>query len=322
MKHRYPQVVERRYGFTLIELLVVIAIIGVLMSLLLPAVQKVREAADRASCQNNLKQIGLALNNHHAINGCFPPGRLTIQVDNDRSHDLHSGWIAHTLPFVEQENLYRLIDFNREWTVFDGPDVNGQRINLLRCPSAPSRRPNETNRAKGDYSATNLHFHSDVGLYPGYTDKQQYDNGGVLLNLTVKLGKDTRGNKTSEIYDGTSNTIMVAECAGRNMNWIGGKLVDGAGTGGNWSGAWANPDNELHIQGYTPSTRTRGHALRPPCAINCMNGGEIYAFHTGGANAVFADGSVHFLKAGIDIILLRALITIRGGETVTGSDLF
>jgi prepilin-type N-terminal cleavage/methylation domain-containing protein/prepilin-type processing-associated H-X9-DG protein len=303
-------------GFTLIELLVVIAIIGVLIALLLPAVQKVREAANRASCSNNLKQLGLALHNYHDANNCFPPADLTIKY---AAGNVASSWITRVLPYLEQENLYRQYDFTVNWDQApnDGDGaVNSTRISLLRCPSAPSKR-GETTRSMTDYSGTNLAYYADPGVYPGYTDKQQYANGGVLMDVTVSPGGDTTGNRIGDILDGSASTIMVAECAGRNQHWINGELDDGTVTNGSWGGPWANPGNELKVQGYDLATRTRGHALAPPCAVNCMNGGEIYAFHLGGANVLLADGSAHFLKDTTDIILLRALITIRGRETIS-----
>jgi prepilin-type N-terminal cleavage/methylation domain-containing protein/prepilin-type processing-associated H-X9-DG protein len=299
-------------AFTLIELLVVIAIIGVLVSLLLPAVQKVREAANRMSCQNNLKQIGIALQNYHSTHSCFPPAWLTIGTGGNA---VHSGWMYRILPNLEQDNLYRLIDPLQDFSVYDANGVNATRLAISRCPSAPTKR-NESTRSMTDYSPTNLTHLSPPGLLPGYKDQQQYHNGGVLLRVSVATpAGDTTGNRISEIYDGASNTIMVAECAGRNLHWINGELDNGAVTGGSWSGAWA-ANNELDIRGYNPTTRTRGGELLPPCAVNCMNGDEIYGFHPGGANVLLADASVHFLKYSTNITVLRALVTIHGSEVV------
>jgi prepilin-type N-terminal cleavage/methylation domain-containing protein/prepilin-type processing-associated H-X9-DG protein len=315
----------RRYaGFTLIELLVVIAIIGVLVSLLLPAVQKVREAANRSQCQNNLKQLGLALLNYHDGNNCFPPGALTI-TGTSHGNIAHS-WITNILPYIEQQNLHRRYDFSHHWANRSASETSpnetegviGTRIPILRCPSAPSKR-GESTRSMTDYSGINIHYDSHLGLLPGYRDLHQYNNGGVLLQVSIHAtGGDSTGNRVSDILDGSSNTIMVAEDAGRNQVWVMGELSHSSSVhGGSWGGPWANPGNEIQVKGYNPVTRTRGDELMPPCAINCLNGDEIYAFHPGGANVTMADGSVHFLRASTDITVLRALVTVRGSENIT-----
>jgi prepilin-type processing-associated H-X9-DG protein len=305
----------------LIELLVVIAIIGVLIALLLPAVQKVRDAADRMSCQNNLKQIGLGLQNYHATNNCFPPGYLRFGTGSGAPEQC---WIPRILPYIEQDNLYRNILFTDPttrdpvtWNANPNLPANQQQLAVLRCPSAPSKRNEPASGSSTDYSATNLRQHADLVEYGN--NLQLYVNGGVLNQVNVgATGGDTRGNKLSELYDGASNTIMVAECGGRPNVWVNGKI-----TGNTVAGQWANPGNELDVQGADPTTGKRGGEAPvdpyPPCAINCTNRDEIYGFHTGGANVVFADGSVHFLQSGIDIRTLRALITRQGRELVTAS---
>jgi prepilin-type N-terminal cleavage/methylation domain-containing protein/prepilin-type processing-associated H-X9-DG protein len=309
---------HRQGGFTLIELLVVIAIIGVLVSLLLPAVQKVREAANRMSCQNNLKQLGIALQNYHSSYGCFPPGVLVI-AGSPATH----GWIARILPSIEQENLYRLMDFSVAWNTGNNLNASPTKIPILRCPSAPTKRNEPATYSSTDYGGTNMFFDASVGVLPGYRDQQQYDNGGVLLRVNVPAtGGDTTGNRVSDILDGASNTIMVAECAARPEHWIGGELnstaVTGRYSGDFGNGGWANPNNWIRVEGSNPSPTapTRGGQANPPCAVNCMNDGEIYAFHTGGANVCLADGSVHFIRSNTNISILRALVTIRASEVI------
>jgi prepilin-type N-terminal cleavage/methylation domain-containing protein/prepilin-type processing-associated H-X9-DG protein len=311
------------HGFTLIELLVVIAIIGVLVSLLLPAVQKVREAANRASCQNNLKQLGLALQNYHTSNRCFPPGRTKVG-----SQDYH-GWIAYILPYIEQDNLARQIDLNLPYSDPKNVPAGVTHLTLLTCPSAPSKR-DISSGAMTDYSAANIYMSDAIAMtqnWSGYTSQAQYLNSGVLLRVTPAMipGGDTTGNQISDINDGASNTIIVGECGGREDGWISGRLDDHGtflvSTTAPHTGRWINPNNELGIFGFDLTTLTQGWPANnpsPPCAINCTNARELYAFHPGGANTVFADGSVHFLNASTDLRILRALVTIRGGELVNG----
>jgi prepilin-type N-terminal cleavage/methylation domain-containing protein/prepilin-type processing-associated H-X9-DG protein len=311
-------------GFTLIELLVVIAIIGVLVSLLLPAVQKVREAANRMSCQNNLKQIGLALNNYHAQNGCFPPSWLTIGQPG-------STWIARILPLIEQDNLYKGYDFSKTWDnqgLVNGAPLASTKLAIMTCPSAPSKR-NTGTEAMTDYASTNMWDYTSVGLLPGFASVGQYSNGGVLLQATpATSGTDTTGNRVADILDGTSNTIMVAESAGRPQVWANGTLTDGMSfTNINIDGGWAagataaptgggGAGSEIVVQGYDPQKKARG-GTSASCGVNCINAGEVYSFHPGGANVVLADGSVHFLTASTDLTTLRYLISIRDSHTVT-----
>jgi prepilin-type N-terminal cleavage/methylation domain-containing protein/prepilin-type processing-associated H-X9-DG protein len=313
-------------AFTLIELLVVIAIIGVLVSLLLPAVQKVREAANRASCQNNLKQLGLALHNYHTANNWFPPGQTHIRF----SPNLVIGysWITQILPYIEQENLYKRYDFNQQWaSTPDLPSKNetsgviGTRIKLVRCPSAPTKR-GETTRSMTDYSAVNLSHNGtdgdvlDTKYYGLPNPGPKFNNSGILFNTgTLPLGGDTSGINTSEIYDGTSNTLMVVEDAGRNPCWVNGELLSGPEY--NCSGGpWANPGNEVTVRGSVPGTTKKG-GPQGTCAVNCTNNHEVYSFHPGIANVLFGDGSVRGLRANVDLFTLEHLITRAGGEVVS-----
>ncbi len=311
----------RQAGFTLIELLVVIAIIAVLIGLLLPAIQKVREAAYRMKCSNNLKQLGLALHNYHDANQCFPPGRLkTAPVAGQTAVDYH-GWIAYILPYIEQGNLARGYRLDLPYKDPANVPIGGLHLEVLTCPSAPPGRDFDSG-AMTDYSATNIFVTGGVvDNYSDYPTKSAYHNSGVLKVVEpATLAGTTRGNRMTDITDGTSNTLMVAECAGREQHWLNNGIDLAVFTTGNWTGRWINPNNHLEVRGFDPTTNMQGWAPanpNPPCAINCTNAREIYSFHSGGANTVFADGSVHFLKSTTDLRMLRALITIRAGEVVT-----
>jgi prepilin-type N-terminal cleavage/methylation domain-containing protein/prepilin-type processing-associated H-X9-DG protein len=288
--------VRRPAGFTLIELLVVIAIIAILIGLLLPAVQKVREASFRIQCANNLKQLGLGLHNYHDANGGFPPARQDTPL-----HD----WVPFTLPYIELDNLYRQYNFSVAWdnAVNDGtkaaPKADQYQPKIFLCPSAPSVRSTTHNRGAIDYSPPNQIARPNPFLNVVPPSDSTYL--GVLgHNISRRI---------IDVVDGTAHTIILAEDAGRNQDWQMGKFV----SPNNNTGAWANPGTDITINGYDPATKSQPGA----CGVNCTNFNEIYAFHPGGANALFTDGHVQTLRAFTSINIIVPLITRKGGEVIS-----
>ncbi len=284
------------HGFTLIELLVVIAIIGVLIALLLPAIQKVREAANRSSCQNNLKQLGIALLHYHDATGGFPPGKTT-------KPKMHAT-IAYLLPYIEQGGLHGQYSMATNWDdkmTNDKPGgPNQAKLKVLVCPSAPPNREGPNNRGITDYSpCPALTPNNPFVLNPPSPD-------GTFLGV---LGLDT-SRRIAAVTDGTANTLMMLEDAGREQIWHMGKFVAATGS----PGSWADPGNTVSITGFDPTT---GKNLGP-CAVNCWNDNDAYGFHPAGAQGLFTDGSVRMLKAGLNINLMLALITRCQGENVCG----
>jgi prepilin-type N-terminal cleavage/methylation domain-containing protein/prepilin-type processing-associated H-X9-DG protein len=319
----------RRSGFTLIELLVVIAIIAVLIGLLLPAVQKVREAAARMTCQNNLKQLGLAFHNFHDVNQVLPPARLTgpapkFGVTTNADH----GFGVFVLPYVEQDNLYRMYNFNEDSraTPANGyPNTKNHlvvstRLKVMECPSTPQQKSMFNASASGH---TNFTFApGDYGplsgvrpaLQPAFIDTPGGDFRG-LIDIFPALYSLT------QVPDGTSNTIMLAEDAGRPLVYRAGKLdpvasaepYSGSGPFANGAG-WANPLNQWAIDGFDFTGTVRGGG----CFLNCINDDETYSFHTGGCNFLFGDGSVRFIRSSISTFAMSALVTRAGGEVRSG----
>lgn len=284
-----------RPALTLIEVLVVIAIIGALIAMLIPAVQKVRESASRAACGNNLKQLGLAFHSYHDANGGFPPvATVTPNVQ---------GWGVYLLPHLEQESLFQRYNWSKDCFDPANAPVVATQLAVMTCPSARKNRTQQGTvqgvswtSAAGDYLAL---MGVDPGLWalgiivsrPDYSGVLQYDEIAHMQNVT----------------DGTSNTIMLVEDVGRPERWEMGRLVPGQSSGG---AGWADYDNRAMLEGYDPSD---GQALGS-CGINCTNDNAIYSFHPGGAQTLFADGSVHLLPHSLSIEILASLVTRAGGE--------
>jgi prepilin-type N-terminal cleavage/methylation domain-containing protein/prepilin-type processing-associated H-X9-DG protein len=357
-----------RHAFTLIELLVVIAIIAILIGLLLPAVQKVRESAARTTCQNNLKQIGLALHNYDGANGTFPAAyRLLPTPDPDPNAQFAGpkkglSMLATLLPYIEQNNLFQQLNFNlSEFDTLNIPPsgphsgVNlayAQVVKIYLCPSDPTQPTLDYyNTCWGPYGngggatcfpggGTGSNLVPPPGQFWARTD--YFPVAGIQNALINALGLSSNYPAGTQmagtindpllpgggpvrvvaITDGTSNTMVISECGGKPVGYnhmrqiykseVDGLPVDGSiepvSSGG---GAWGDMFSYSALAGA--QCNNSGWRLGP-CMINYTSNNEIYAWHTGGANALFADGSVHFLTEAISAQVVVALVTRNGGE--------
>jgi prepilin-type N-terminal cleavage/methylation domain-containing protein/prepilin-type processing-associated H-X9-DG protein len=299
---------ERR-AFSLVEVMVTIGVIGVLVSLLLPAVQFARHAAARASCQNNLRQVGLALTNYHAAMGRLPPSPARAPVKHDENVLL--GWMALILPHLDQDALYRTsVLACRE---NDNPTSNPPHVGFatviptLVCP-ADGRLAPMTDR---------FNFTAAFTTYLGVGGTME---PGVSQTSAGIFGNGP-GPRLSDVTDGTSQTIMVGERPGPDSlqaGWWYPSFVgvgDGLGGPNNWMpfGAWI-----LWLQDRECAQARRGF-FGPGRLSNPCDRYHFWSLHRGGGNWLFADGSVRFLGYSADPVM-PALATLAGGESVTLPD--
>jgi prepilin-type N-terminal cleavage/methylation domain-containing protein/prepilin-type processing-associated H-X9-DG protein len=292
---------RRRPGFTLIELLVVIAIIAVLIALLLPAVQKVREAAARTQCTNNLKQLGLALHNYHDSHGAFPAGGSAVN---------RLGWHVYVLPYVEQDNLYKQFNLtaNASYTLTPGRlEFGVVKVPPYFCPSALVLTGNFASELVGGQQPFTTHYYGvlgPTGTNPATAQPYRtFINPGSTQGPYAEQGAFHRaqGNRITDITDGTSNTLAVGEISffndqssARYRTWIRG----------------CNDSNACS------SCKNVTNALNSP-GTSVYNDIAFGSKHSGGSNFCMADGSVHFVGASISLNTYRSLASRDGGEVAS-----
>jgi prepilin-type N-terminal cleavage/methylation domain-containing protein len=261
---------KRRGAFTLIELLVVIAIIAILIGLLLPAVQKVREAASRLKCQNNLKQIGLAMHNYHDRFNAFPPGYISNSGTSDGSGP-GWGWAAFLLPDLEQDNLHRLINFTLPVTHTQHAAARTANVPFLRCPSDLRQDPIANGEfvsnggLAGDLARSN--YVACYGNTPFLGEDSIVPSSHLVIDGISGRGMFYRNSRTriADVTDGLSNTLMVGERSGKAYisTWVG--VIPGA--------TWRSMNDDLNYGGIPSNLATSlvlGHACRqhPPSTPN------------------------------------------------------
>lgn len=255
----------RLTAFTLLELLVALAIIGVLLGLLLPAVQKVREAANRSKCSNNLRQIGVALHHYHDVHHTFPPGGIEWRPPGNHTKR-QLAWGTFLLPFLDQETVYRSLNLSKP---FDSPENAAGAATVLAVFLCPSKQRSNywfDNRAVCDYGGI---------LGQALFGNNNPPNGVLFFDKSISIPM---------ITDGTSHTLIISENTQRD------------------DGQWINAMNLFDVA--APINRA---PIYDP---------DIHSEHPGGANGLFADGSVRFLRESMNVSALAAIVTRAGGEPV------
>jgi len=316
-----------RPAFTLIELLVVIAIIAILIGLLLPAVQKVRDAAARMSCQNQMKQLGLALHGYNNAYGQFPPGAeavvLAKPIPNPSNNTTIQGtsWILYILPYIEQENVYKQYDFSQAYNSVTNGTVGGAFISTLYCPSGPNPKtfldPNTnmtTNPSTHYYGVmgpagtvsptTNPTLPTFSYVVGGPGANGAWSAHGILSQFQTASGSAStfRQIRVTDVTDGMSNTLMIGE---RSMAMPPGTA--------NPFRSWLRGNN-----GGSGATKNVTYPINSANMVyngsNNFNDLAFASLHTGGANFTMGDGSVRFIAQTIDMGIYMAAASIASGE--------
>jgi prepilin-type N-terminal cleavage/methylation domain-containing protein len=296
-----------RPAFTLIELLVVIAIIAILIALLVPAVQKVREAASRLQCQNNLKQLGLALHAFHDANKNLPAGVYGPSSTGAPTYNggIDLSYLVYILPYVEQQALYTRVNFGQGYNgASNVANINPVLVPVYQCPSTSMIEQNA-----GGVVGKAGHYQAVMGP-KGINPQTGVAYQGILLGAG-QGGASTQGMlypnskvRLTDVQDGTSNTLMVGEVSWENSNCF-----------RPWTRGWGGGDS-------SPAAGTGKNVNLTVSAINqkAYNGSgfndvSFGSNHTGGANFVFGDGGVRYVSQGIDMNTYVSLASRNGGET-------
>ena len=315
----------RRLGFTLVELLVVIAIIGILVALLLPAVQAARESARRSQCQNNLRQLGLAAHNFHDTykklpSSVRPSGATTLP---------RIAGLTFLLPFLEQSAACNKYDQSVNWSHANNLPLTSQRISTYQCPSSPDPlRKDGDPQVNGTTWVAGLVAVSDYS--PTIGVDQRLKAAGFVDDVGSGMLPKNGEPRLADVTDGLSNTILYAESAGRPFVYRNNRRVsENINANRVNAGGWPRPASDFSLDGSSFD----GAMLPGPCPLNCTNGEDIgsvsfpypyygsegtaepYAFHVGGAQFTLGDGSVHFIAQTIGIREFARLITRDKSES-------
>ncbi len=321
---------KNQRGFTLVELLVVIAIIGILIALLLPAIQSAREAGRRSTCLNQMRQLGIATHNHLDAQKVFYAAAAYYNKSTGRVYDnpstaeknasVRHNWMTALMPYLEEMSIHRNYNFKVAWNNSKNSKIIQSQISLLQCPSVPhtgGERLVPVNSG-GKMAAT-----ADYTVVENVSDKFYKAINAKVPKAANRLGLPDQADRLgiARVSDGLSKTMLIEEDAGRPFYYVSpGKLGPNSknytdkqdiNNGIALGGAWAQPDNKMTLVG------TQADGLKDPgtCFMNCTNNNELYSFHTGGSCAVLADSSTKFVPEDTDPLVFASALTRAGSET-------
>ena len=320
-----------RDAFTLVELLVVIAIIGILVAMLLPAVQAAREAARRIQCANNMKQLGVALHNYHSSHSTFPPG--TIQTGNCVFCPPEwPSYLHHLLPFMEEQALYDVMDVMNQgpWLVPFPPECWGVSVPALLCPSDGLGGATVTGNLVGN---NELYRSNYLGIFSGLKDEYHHTHVSQPgPKAEQAMFGVNQGRRIRDISDGTSKTMVLAEylTGTDEHNWRGGPFTTRAGAQILYTTLTPNsssPDVLWNAAGLDEETCENNGVGLPQLNMPCQYGATSTNYasprsrHRGGVQVLLCDGSVRFVGNDVDLMSAwRPLGTISGAEAVGDLD--
>lgn len=296
-----------RRGFTLIELLVVIAIIGVLVAILLPAVQQAREAARNSQCTNNIKQMGIAFHNYYETHSRFPISQSWHKLGP--KYAISACWARSLMPYVDQGNAVG--KYNDDLGHLDPANrpLVGRSMPLFKCPSSPAQAvvTMTANTSTMDWEGVTNGEQVPVGINEYACASNTSVSGVATVGL---MPYNNFSTMISEVTDGLSNTMQVCEIAGGGVVYDARRNVSSTNTSLHWR-IWAG-FSRLSLRNYSYDGLVNGGGN---CVVNCTSdGANPYSFHTGGANILLGDGSARFISESLDLTTMVRLVTRNDGK--------
>lgn len=296
-----------RCGFALPDLLFTSGLTIALLGLILPGVQKFREEESRTKCTDNLRKLGTASANYSATHRSILP--------RDQVGTPKWSWNVELLPYIGQESLARDFNLGRDWNVGDNRKAVTTCVPLFQCPGTPRKYRTVLTadpETGANFTAAPTDYVGSAGAYYQNNDQANLYPGAMHHR------KITHRIRLSDIQDGAAYTLFVVEMADKPNVWQARTLAEDRSTKVQTqalNGQWAAP-NWNHLRSYTSD----GKQQFGSCAVNCSNGASIYGFHPNGANGLFVDGTVRFLRTGLSQEMLIALVSIDGGEVLSPND--